>query len=141
MRFSCAGPNSWKRSIVIGAYKRIAYSCSDLEGFETDIIKFQQNLFEKGYPRNFVNKCMIDLNRIKRERFHDEKPNNQNKKHFSDRKKIVGKFPFHSPDIHNLVIKLKWQLTKILPEINFHFIITSFKMDHLFAKKQSIMLL
>ena len=36
-----------------------------------------------------------------------------------------------------MLIKLKWKLTRELPETNFHFIITSFKLDNLFSKNRA----
>ena len=137
MNFNSASPNNWKKSIVIGGYKRIAYSCSDSEFFKTDVETFHKSLFMNGYPESFISSLSHDLERVKIERF-QEKTTPRNKSNFSDRKKITAKFPFHSPDIHNLIINLKHKLSRVLPETNFHFIITSFKLDNLFSKKRAI---
>ena len=135
MNFNSASPNNWKKSIVIGGYKRIAYSCSDRIFFKTDVETFHKSLFMKGYPESFIGSLPQDLERVRIERF-QEIITPRNKSKFSGQKKIIAKFPFHSPDIHNLIINLKHKLSRVLPGTNVHFIITSFKLDNLVSKKE-----
>ena len=141
MDFNSASPNTWKKSIVIGAYKRIAYSCSNPEFFDSDIKTFHETLRMNRYPKNFIANLQADLKRIKSERFEHVTVRKEKNNILSDRKKIIAKFPFHSPEIHSMLIKLKWKLTRELPETIFHFIITSFKLDNLFFQKTDLSIL
>ena len=102
LNFRSAAPVAWKKSTVIGGYRRIIDSCTSEEGLDVDINRFQEMLRKNGYTKQFIN----SLNNILQTMM-NEQPKLNTEKIKPDGPKINLKIPFHHQIIHDKLILME----------------------------------